>query len=116
MLSVLLGFVNSSATKCLFLSVDLLFVRLTLIYLNPVELKYYPFTISLDRRTGSFDVWPPNTYVAKETKGINFNSFNMMTNEGEAKTMTKHISCDFKCKFNGATWNSHQKWNNKTSS
>ena len=56
LLSVLLGFVNSSATKCLFLSVDLLFVRLTLIYLNPVELKYYPFTISLDRRTGSFDV------------------------------------------------------------
>ena len=28
--------------------------------------------------------------------------------------MTKHISCDCKCKFNSATCNSNQKWNNKT--
>ena len=32
----------------------------------------------------------------------------------EAKTMTKHISCNCKCKFNSATCNSNQKWNNKT--
>ena len=30
------------------------------------------------------------------------------------KTMTKHISCDCKCKFNSKTCNSNQKWNNKT--
>ena len=28
--------------------------------------------------------------------------------------MTEHISCDCKCKFNSATYNSNQKWNNKT--
>ena len=28
--------------------------------------------------------------------------------------MTKHNSCQFKCKFNSATYNSNQKWNNKT--
>ena len=28
--------------------------------------------------------------------------------------MVKHISCDCKCKFNGRTCNSNQKWNNKT--
>ena len=27
--------------------------------------------------------------------------------------MTKHISCDCKCKFNSTTFNSNQKWNNK---
>ena len=32
----------------------------------------------------------------------------------EAKTMTKHISCDCKCKFNRTTGNSNLKWNNKT--
>ena len=32
----------------------------------------------------------------------------------EAKTMTEHISCDCKCKFNSTTCNSKQKWNNKT--
>ena len=28
--------------------------------------------------------------------------------------MTKHISFDCKCKFNGLTCNSNQKWNNET--
>ena len=28
--------------------------------------------------------------------------------------MTKHISCDCKCKFSCTTWNSNQKWNNRT--
>ena len=28
--------------------------------------------------------------------------------------MTKHTSCDCKCKFNSTTCNSNQKWNNKT--
>ena len=27
--------------------------------------------------------------------------------------MTKHISCDCKCKFNSATRNLNQKWNNE---
>ena len=30
----------------------------------------------------------------------------MITNENETKTMTKHISCDCKCKFNSTTCNS----------
>ena len=38
----------------------------------------------------------------------------MITNIDEAKIMTKHISCDCKCKFNRTTCNSNQKWNNKT--
>ena len=38
----------------------------------------------------------------------------MITNKNEAKTMTKHISCDYKCKFNSTTCNSNRKWNNKT--
>ena len=37
----------------------------------------------------------------------------MIINKTEAKTMTKHISCDCKCKFNSTTCNSNQKWNNE---
>ena len=29
----------------------------------------------------------------------------MITNKNEAKTITKHISCDCKCKFNNTTCN-----------
>ena len=66
-------------------------VRPTLIYLNPVELKYYSFI-----------------------NDINVKTFNTITNKNEVKTMAKDISCDYKCKFNSTTCSSNQKWNNKT--
>ena len=36
-----------------------------------------------------------------------------MTNKNKAKTMTKHISCDSKCKRNTTTCSSNQNWNDK---
>ena len=41
----------------------------------------------------------------KETKGINVQAFNMITNKNKAKAMTEHISCDCKCKFSSKTCN-----------
>ena len=52
--------------------------------------------------------------VPIETKDINVKSFSMITNKNEAKTMTNHVSCDFKCNFNSTTCNSNQIWNNDT--
>ena len=43
--------------------------------------------------------------VSKETKGIYIKVFNLITNKNEDKAMTRHISCDCKCKFNCATFN-----------
>ena len=37
----------------------------------------------------------------------------MITNKNEAKTMKKHVSCDFKSKFSSTKCNSNQKWNDK---
>ena len=37
----------------------------------------------------------------------------MLTNKNEAKTKTKHISCDCKYKLNSRTCNSNQKCNNR---
>ena len=48
---VLLSFSESLATKFLFLNDEPRLVRPTLIDLNPIELKYYPFMISLDKCT-----------------------------------------------------------------
>ena len=36
----------------------------------------------------------------------------MISGINESKTLTKHISCECKCKFDGKKWNSDQKWNN----
>ena len=97
-----------------FLNDEPCMVRTTLINLNPVELKYYSFTISLVKCSGSCNVLSPKICVPKETKDTNVKVFNMIPNKNEAKVMEKHISCDCKCKFNNITCNSNQKRNNKT--
>ena len=101
-------------TKCLFLNNELCMVRPTLIYMNPVEHKYYPFIFSLNKCAGSCNDMSPKMCIPKETEDINIKAFKMITNKDEAKAMTENISCGFKCKFNSRTCNSKQKWNNKT--
>ena len=59
-------------------------------------------------------MFSPKLCVPKKTKNIKVKVFDMITNINEAKTKTKHISYDFKCKFNSTIYNSNQKWNNKT--
>ena len=71
--------------------------------MNPNELKYYPFMISLNKCTGSCNVLSQEICVPKETKDIYVKAFNMITNKDKAKAMAEHISCDCKCKFNSKT-------------
>ena len=89
-------------------------VRPTIIDINPVELKYYPFKISLNKCTEGWNVLSSKMSVPKETKNMNVKVFNMVTKKDEAKAMIEHISCDCKCKFNNTTCGSNQEWNNKT--
>ena len=37
----------------------------------------------------------------------------MIARINESKTLTNHISCKCKCKFDGRNCNPNQKWNNK---
>ena len=113
---ILLNFSKSLITKCVSLKDEPCTVRPTLTDLNPVELKYYPFMIILDKFSGSCNVLSPKICVLenknkKNQQKTNVKAFNMITNKNEAKTMAKHISCDFKCKFDSTTCNSNQKWN-----
>ena len=101
-------------TKCLFLNDESCMVRPTIIDMSPVELKYYPFMISLNKCTGSCNIVSSKICAPKETKDIYVKVFNMITNKDDAKAIIKHISCDCKCKFNSTTCNSNQKWNNRT--
>ena len=103
-------------TKCLSLNDDPCMLRPTLIDLNPVELKYYPFMISLDSCNVMETVI---SYLQKcvfqKKQDTNIKVFNMITNKNEAKTMTKRISCDCTCKFNSTKYNSNPNWNNEIS-
>ena len=65
---VLLSFTESLAIKCVSLNNEPCMVRHTLINLNPIELKYYQFMISLDKCNGSCNVLSPKICVPKKTK------------------------------------------------
>ena len=83
MLIVLLSFSSSLAhdqTKCLILNDEPCMVRPTLIDVNPVKFKYYPFMFSIDKCDGSCNVLSPEICVPKETTDINVNAFNNVTN------------------------------------
>ena len=80
--------------------------RPTLIDMNPFELKYYQFMISLNKCAGNCNVLSPKICVPKEKKDINVKAFHMITNKNEMKVMTEHILCDCKCKFSSTGCNS----------
>ena len=65
-------------------------VRFFLIDLNPIEIKYYLFMISLDKCSGSCNTvndLSRKTCVPNKTKEGNVTAFNMIRNENEAKTL-----------------------------
>ena len=114
---VLLSFSKSLAIKCVSLNNKPCTIRPFLIDLNPVEFKYYPFIISLDKCSGScnsINDLPTKICVPNRAKDINIKVFNIITNKKGAKTLVKHISYDCKCKLNNTTCNSNKKWNNET--
>ena len=65
------GFSGSIKTKCLSLNNEPHLIRLTLIDLNPTELNYYPFLITVDRYNGSgnvFDDLPTKVFGLSKKK------------------------------------------------
>ena len=80
--------------------------RPTFIDLNPIDLNYYPFRISLDKCNAScnaVDDLSTKVCVPSKTKDANVKVFDMKIKKYEAKTLIKHISFDCKCKFNCTT-------------
>ena len=65
---VLLSFSESLATKCLFLNEQQYMVRPTIFDMNPVELKYYSFMISLNKCTGGCNVLSTKIMSFKRNK------------------------------------------------
>ena len=91
----------------------------TLINLHPneygQEFRYYPFPVKLDRCVRSCNTvndLSNKVCVPNKTENLNLIVFNMITRIYESETLTKHISCECKCKFDGRKCNSDQWWNN----
>ena len=102
--------------KCISVSNQQCMTQPTLINLHPnkyVEgLRYYPFAVNLDRCMGGYNTLNDlsnKLCVPNKTEDLNLSVFNMITGINESKILTKHISCECKCKFDGRNSNSSQK-------
>ena len=115
----------SNHTKCVSLSNQNYMIQPTLINLHPNECShrfhYYPFSVKLDRCAGSCNPLNPlwhwtkvglmtylKKYVFQIKQDLNLNVFNMITGINELETLTKHVSCECKFKFDGRSCNSDQ--------
>ena len=79
----------------------------TLINLYPYEYSqefhYYPFSVKLDRCVGSCNTindLSNKLCVPSKTEDLDLSLFNIVTGINESKTLTKHISCECKSRFN----------------
>ena len=102
-------------TKGMSLSNQKCMTQPTLINLHPneysQEFHYYPFAVKLDRCVGTCNALNDlsnKVCVPNRTEDLNLSMFNMITEINESKTLTKQISCECKCKFDGRKCNSNQ--------
>ena len=73
------------------------------------EFHYYPFAVKLDRCVGSCNTLnnlSNKACVPNKTENLNLSILNMITEINEEKTLTKHIPCQCKCKFDERKCNS----------
>ena len=119
-LGLLTGLVNASNhTKCVSLIKQKCMTQPNLINLHPKkhiqELHYYPFFIKLGRcvrSCNSLNDFSDKVCVSDETEDSVLSVSNMITRINESETLTKHISCECKRKFDDRKCNSNQKCNN----
>ena len=94
-------------------------IQSTLINLYPnehsQEFHYYPFSVKSDRCIGSCNTLNDlsnKVCVPNKTEDLCLSVSNIITGINESKTLTKDISCECKCKFDGRKCSSDQWWNN----
>ena len=105
--------------KCIFLNNQQCMAQYTLNNLHSNEyiqgLRYYPFAVSLNRCMGNrntLNYVSNRVCVSNKTEDLDLSVFNIITGTNESKALTKQLSCECKCKFNGRIYNSNGKWNN----
>ena len=70
--------------------------------------------VKLDRCVGicnNLNVFSNKVCVPNKTEDLNLSLFNIITGINESKKLTKHIPCEYKCKFDGGKLNLDQ-WRN----
>ena len=104
----------SNHAKCLSLNNQKCMTHPTLFNLHPnensQEFHYYRFAVDILEVAILLMTYLVK-YVFQIKKKINLSVFSMITGINESKTLSNHISCECKCKFDGRKCNSNQ-WRN----
>ena len=102
----------SNHTKCVLLNNQKCMIQPTLINLYPNEYSqqfhYHPFTVKLHKCVGSCNTlndFADKVSVLIKTEYLNLSMFNMITGINKSKTLTKHILCECKYRFDGRKCN-----------
>ena len=109
---LLTGLVNGSNTKCFSLSNQKCKIQPTDINLHPneyiQEFHHYLFLVKLDISVGRcntlYDL-SNKACISNKTEDLNLSLFNTIAGIKEYKTLTEHITCEWKCKLNGTKCN-----------
>ena len=111
----------SNHTKCVSLRNPMCFVKQFILFLliyvlmNAAKNFYYPFLVKLARCIGSCNTvndLSNKICIPSKTGDLDLSVCNMITGTNESKTLTRHISCECNCKFDGTKCNSNQWQNN----
>ena len=113
-IALLTSLVNvSNHTKCVSVSNQKCMIQAILTNLHPndhsQEFHYYPISVKLDRCVGNCNTvidLSIKVCIPNKTEDLNLSFFNMITGINESKTLTKHISCEWKCKLDETKCNS----------
>ena len=84
--------------------------------MNPDELHYYPFIVSLDRCDAScytVEHWFGRICVPNTMENVNLKVFNMIKGINESKTLAKHFLCESKWEFDGRNVTQDKNGNDK---
>ena len=79
------------------------------------EFCYYPFAVKLGKCVGRFNTLHDlsnKVSIPNEKEDLNLIVFNMIAGINALTTLTKDISCECKCRFDGRKYNSDQWLNN----
>ena len=100
-------FNGSNHTKCVPLSNPKYMIQATFINLHPNEYSqefHYPFAVKLDRCVRSCSILNDSSNkvcVPNKTEDLNLSVFKMITGINVLNNLTKDISCECKCRFDG---------------
>ena len=114
-IELLASIVNAlNHTKCVSFSNQKCEIQPTLANVYPneysQEFHYYPFWVKFDRYVGrcnTLNDLSNKVCIPNETKHLNLSILNMITGINKSKTLTKYVSCECKCRFDGKKCNSN---------